>query len=169
MPPPNWVERIGETYNETNIPSLKDDEHFQNWMRTAGLPEFTKLYGRNDDDKLVKGTYELTIYLRTYARQELERRRLTWVICTRLPREELQGHKVNRDLDGVVGGWEEPLPRMGIRRRGRAVHSARRPRHDPPPCPSTVRPVVDTFAPWVLTVRQSHRRLGDMSLLSWNR
>lgn len=66
VPPPNWVERIGETYNSSNIPSLKDDEHFQNWMRTAGLPEFTKLYGRNDNDKLSKGTYQLTIDLRAY-------------------------------------------------------------------------------------------------------
>lgn len=63
VPPPNWVERIGNTYNSSNIPYLRDDEHFQNWMRTAGLPEFTKLYGRNDNDKLAKGKYEITINL----------------------------------------------------------------------------------------------------------
>jgi len=30
-------------------------------MRTAGLPTFTKLYGRNDNDELIKGRYENTI------------------------------------------------------------------------------------------------------------
>jgi hypothetical protein len=32
-------------------------------MRTAGLPTFTKLYGRNDNDELVQGRYEITIDL----------------------------------------------------------------------------------------------------------
>jgi hypothetical protein len=65
VPPPNWMERYPNGYNSSNIPQLRDDEHFQNWMRTAGLPTFTKLYGRNDNDKLTKGTYEITIDLRT--------------------------------------------------------------------------------------------------------
>ncbi|KAG5221519.1 Lem3/Cdc [Salix suchowensis] len=52
VPPPNWHERFPGGYNETNIPRLADDQHFQNWMRTAGLPTFTKLYGRNDNDNL---------------------------------------------------------------------------------------------------------------------
>lgn len=64
VPPPNWMERYPNGYNDSNIPQLEDDEHFQNWMRTAGLPTFTKLYGRNDNDKLTKGTYEVTIDLR---------------------------------------------------------------------------------------------------------
>ena len=42
-------------------PDLRADEHFQNWMRTAGLPTFTKLFGRNDNDELIQGRYEITI------------------------------------------------------------------------------------------------------------
>jgi len=63
VPPPNWVLRYGPTWNSSNIPALKDDEHFQNWMRTAGLPTFTKLYYRNDNETLTKGDYEITIYM----------------------------------------------------------------------------------------------------------
>ncbi|KAF8919534.1 CDC50/LEM3 family [Mucidula mucida] len=48
-------------YTDDNIPNLKTDFHFQNWMRTAGLPTFTKLYGRNDNDVMRSGTYQITI------------------------------------------------------------------------------------------------------------
>lgn len=63
VPPPNWHQRFPNGYNDTNIPDLKADEHFQNWMRTAGLPTFTKLYGRNDNDVMQKGTYQITVDL----------------------------------------------------------------------------------------------------------
>ncbi|KAF9557702.1 Lem3/Cdc50 [Agrocybe pediades] len=63
IPPPNWEARFPHGYTEDNIPDLRADEHFQNWMRTAGLPTFTKLYGRNDSDKMLKGTYQIIIGL----------------------------------------------------------------------------------------------------------
>lgn len=63
VPPPNWALRYPNGYNDTNIPQLKDDEHFQNWMRTAGLPTFTKLYYRNDHEVMSKGDYELVVYM----------------------------------------------------------------------------------------------------------
>ncbi|KAL9714939.1 alkylphosphocholine resistance protein lem3 [Leucoagaricus gongylophorus] len=63
MPPPNWRLRFPQGYNETNMPNLQEDEHFQNWMRTAGLPSFTKLYGRNDIDTMQSGTYQIVIGL----------------------------------------------------------------------------------------------------------
>lgn len=47
VPPPNWRERYPSYNSSTGLPKLASDEHFQNWMRTAGLPTFTKLYGRN--------------------------------------------------------------------------------------------------------------------------
>ena len=53
-PPPNWALRFPDGYNDSNLPNLHEDEHFQNWMRTAGLPTFTKLYGRNDQDTLLQ-------------------------------------------------------------------------------------------------------------------
>ncbi|TFK42807.1 cell cycle control protein [Crucibulum laeve] len=63
VPPPNWGARFPQGYNESNIPNLREDEHFQNWMRTAGLPVFTKLYGRNDNNDMPKGIYRVTIGL----------------------------------------------------------------------------------------------------------
>jgi hypothetical protein len=62
IPPPNWAKRFPNNYTaDQPPPDLRADEHFQNWMRTAGLPTFTKLYGRNDNDELVQGRYEITI------------------------------------------------------------------------------------------------------------
>jgi hypothetical protein len=62
IPPPNWMARFPNNYTtDQPPPNLHIDEHFQNWMRTAGLPTFTKLYGRNDNDELIQGRYEITI------------------------------------------------------------------------------------------------------------
>ena len=67
MPPPNWAERFPDGYtNSTPPPDLRADEHFQNWMRTAGLPTFTKLWGRNDGAKLPKGRYQIAVNLSEY-------------------------------------------------------------------------------------------------------
>ncbi|KAH6918814.1 transcription regulator [Coprinopsis sp. MPI-PUGE-AT-0042] len=62
VPPPNWSLRY-PNYTADNFPNLHEDEHFQNWMRTAGLPTFTKLYARNDKDPMRSGTYQVTIGL----------------------------------------------------------------------------------------------------------
>jgi len=61
IPPPGWQKRFPNNYTADNLPNLQDDEHFQNWMRTAGLPTFTKLWGRNDSAKLPKGTYQIFV------------------------------------------------------------------------------------------------------------
>ncbi|KAG6811869.1 hypothetical protein H0H92_005445 [Tricholoma furcatifolium] len=64
VPPPNWALRYPNGYTTDNpAPNLQADEHFQNWMRTAGLPTFTKLYGRNDTATMQKGTYRVIIGL----------------------------------------------------------------------------------------------------------
>jgi len=64
VPPPNWSKQFPNGYsNSTPPPNLHDNEHFQNWMRTSGLPTFTKLWGRNDGDTLKKGTYFITVDL----------------------------------------------------------------------------------------------------------
>lgn len=63
-PPPNWGSRFPNGYtNATPPPDLRIDEHFQNWMRTAGLPTFSKLWGRNDSEALKRGTYSITVDL----------------------------------------------------------------------------------------------------------
>ena len=64
VPPPFWQARFPNGYTAENpIPNLKEDEHFQVWMRTAGLPTFRKLYYRNDDETMAAGEYEIRIFL----------------------------------------------------------------------------------------------------------
>jgi len=61
MPPQNWRKRYPKYDDNTPIPNLHDDEHFQVWMRTAGLPTFSKLYMRNDTAPMQRGTYRVDI------------------------------------------------------------------------------------------------------------
>jgi hypothetical protein len=61
VPPPNWV-RTWPNYTTFEPPNLSLDEGFQVWMRTAGLPAFSKLARRNDKDVMARGTYELVIW-----------------------------------------------------------------------------------------------------------
>lgn len=62
VPPPFWREKYPE-YNETfPYPDLHNDEAFQVWMRTAGLPTFSKLSQRNDTTAMEIGRYEVEIY-----------------------------------------------------------------------------------------------------------
>ncbi|KAF2028607.1 Lem3/Cdc50 [Setomelanomma holmii] len=62
--PPFWVDQYGESGydNLTELPNLHTWEPFQVWMRTAGLPTFSKLAQRNDSATLKTGTYRLTIF-----------------------------------------------------------------------------------------------------------
>ncbi|KAH7392918.1 CDC50 family protein-like protein [Pyrenochaeta sp. MPI-SDFR-AT-0127] len=63
VPPPNWQEQYPEDgYNSTELPNLHTWEQFQVWMRTAGLPTFSKLAQRNDNEVLKSGTYRLKIF-----------------------------------------------------------------------------------------------------------
>ncbi|KFY27250.1 hypothetical protein V493_03612 [Pseudogymnoascus sp. VKM F-4281 (FW-2241)] len=62
--PPNWRERYGNTGDYTEAhppPDLENDQAFQVWMRTAGLPTFSKLAQRNDDDVMEAGEYKVDI------------------------------------------------------------------------------------------------------------
>lgn len=63
VPPPNWRKMFPQGYNESNLPNLQQWEHLQNWMRTAGLPSFYKLYLRNLNETLSLGTYEILVEL----------------------------------------------------------------------------------------------------------
>ncbi|CAA9963888.1 hypothetical protein P3342_009739 [Pyrenophora teres f. teres] len=62
VPPPNWQEQYPNGTYGDSLPDLHTWEQFQVWMRTAGLPTFSKLYQRNDNDVLRQGTYRLKIY-----------------------------------------------------------------------------------------------------------
>jgi len=50
----------GKEYKDIQWIDMHGDEHFIVWMRTAGLPNFRKLWGRIDGD-LKAGSYELWI------------------------------------------------------------------------------------------------------------
>lgn len=63
VPPPNWAKMFPDGYTDDNIPDLEQWEALQNWMRTAGLPSFYKLHGKNTTQALSQGTYQLTIDL----------------------------------------------------------------------------------------------------------
>ena len=61
-PPPNWKEKYPDNYTEENPPpNIQEDEEFQVWMRTAGLPTFSKLARRNDNLTMEAGIYQLEI------------------------------------------------------------------------------------------------------------
>lgn len=63
VPPPNWAKLFPNNYTDDNMPDLSTWESLQNWMRTAGLPTFSKLAMRNDDEQLIAGTYSVDIGL----------------------------------------------------------------------------------------------------------
>ncbi|KAF9094903.1 hypothetical protein BGX23_001409 [Mortierella sp. AD031] len=61
-PPPNWSKGFPKGYSAATPPiDVSKNEHFQVWMRTAGLPNFRKLYSKNTDDDLQRGTYTMDI------------------------------------------------------------------------------------------------------------
>jgi hypothetical protein len=74
VPPPNWADY---DYAKDGLPALHEDEDFMVWMRTAGLPSFSKLSRRNDDTAMEKGTYQLSIKDRMLSRRELLKVRST--------------------------------------------------------------------------------------------
>ncbi|KDN61120.1 putative LEM3 family/CDC50 family protein [Colletotrichum sublineola] len=61
MPPPNWRVRYPNYTAEHPPPDISKWPAFQVWMRTAGLPTFSKLYQRNDDETMMPGNYEVNI------------------------------------------------------------------------------------------------------------
>jgi len=63
VPPPNWHDRYPYGYND-NFPirDISTWEEFQVWMRTAGLPTFSKMALRQDNEGMPAGIYDMTIY-----------------------------------------------------------------------------------------------------------
>lgn len=68
MPPPNWALRYPNGYDDEHpVPDLSTWYEFQNWMRTAGLPTFSKLALRNADEVMQAGTYQIDVNLSMFA------------------------------------------------------------------------------------------------------
>lgn len=63
--PPNWIERwpSGKYTEDNPPPNLDQDEEFQVWMRSAGLPAFSKLAKRNENETMGCGTYRMDVEL----------------------------------------------------------------------------------------------------------
>ncbi|PHZ08970.1 Lem3/Cdc50 [Rhizopus microsporus ATCC 52813] len=63
VPPPNWANRYpnGQYTAEYPPPNLSQDEHFMVWMHVAALPDFRKIWGRNDSSDLPAGRWRVTI------------------------------------------------------------------------------------------------------------
>lgn len=63
VPPPNWQPRYpnGRFTEEFPPPDLKSMENFQVWMHMAALPDFRKIWARNDQDDLQAGRWRAYI------------------------------------------------------------------------------------------------------------
>ncbi|MCJ1323405.1 hypothetical protein MMC10_000065 [Thelotrema lepadinum] len=68
-PPPYWSRRWGTAgyTSENPPPDLSNYWEFQVWMRTAGLPSFSKLALRNDTTAMASGPYRIEIYSGEYS------------------------------------------------------------------------------------------------------
>ena len=61
VPPLNWRAQYPEYSDDYPLPDLHNWEEFQVWMRTAGLPFFSKLALRNDTMAMASGRYQVNI------------------------------------------------------------------------------------------------------------
>ncbi|KAI7871592.1 cell cycle control protein [Spinellus fusiger] len=63
VPPPNWALRYPNgKYDESHPPpDLTSMERLMVWMHVAALPDFRKLWGRNDHQSLVAGRWRVRI------------------------------------------------------------------------------------------------------------
>lgn len=129
--PLNWRVRYPNGYTDSNPPpNLGTDEHFMVWMRTAGLPTFSKLYMRNDTEKMAKGTYQVDIVHCEWATsliRHLMHGYNAWILTAnlRVPCGCLQGHQVHRPQHQDCHGWQKPVPWNRILGCGRNLHPPR--------------------------------------------
>lgn len=107
VPPPNWQEQYVDGKYDS-LPDLHTWEEFQVWMRTAGLPTFSKLALRNDDDVLRAGTYRLKIYDRRSS-QCTRCFAVHSLTVSRLSGTGIQWHQVHSDIHTHRYGWQEPV------------------------------------------------------------
>jgi len=116
------------TYNITGIPDISQNEHLMVWMRTAGLPNFRKLYAQTSGD-LPAGSYTITVNS-----SMLQKRIGMWLTLApfSLPRPKLFWHKVNSVFNNIVAWRQESLPRCCVHRRWHNLPPPRRGLPHPP-------------------------------------
>ncbi|KAI7897015.1 ligand-effect modulator 3 family [Mucor mucedo] len=63
VPPPNWALRYpnGQYTEEFPPPDLSTQDRFMVWMHVAALPDFRKIWARNDDQDLPAGRWRVSI------------------------------------------------------------------------------------------------------------
>jgi len=65
LPPPNWQLRYPNgQYTAQLIQQVSTDQHLMVWMRTAGLPNFRKLWSKNTTNVLAAGVYSIDVDMR---------------------------------------------------------------------------------------------------------
>lgn len=105
--PPNWQEQWPDGYTEEHPPPvLEEDEGFQVWMRTAGLPAFSKLALRNDNQTMKCGTYQIDIVNSKWSWQ-------FWDLCltmNSIPCHRVWRHQVDSDIYSNRDRREESIP-----------------------------------------------------------
>lgn len=132
--PPNWYLQWQNGYSDENPPlDLDNAEAFQVWMRTAGLPNFSKLAKRNDNETMECSMYQVDI---RNSQSNLPPR--PFLLCllllttyaARLPCGRLWRHQIYGDIDSNCRGREEPLPRHRICGSRRHLHCSGHSVHD---------------------------------------
>lgn len=62
VPPPNWAKKFPEYNSSLPPPDISEWEEFWVWMRTAGLPTFSKMALRQDNKDMAAGRYQMEIW-----------------------------------------------------------------------------------------------------------
>lgn len=130
VPPPNWRLQYPEGYNDNfPIPDISTWEEFQVWMRTAGLPTFSKMALRSDNQRMPAGVYEMNIYDCMFRSSFKSNHRLLTNSPRRLPSHRIWRYKRNPHLHTQRHRRQERLlgyrihyRRWSLSHSGRALH-----------------------------------------------
>ncbi|KAG2173147.1 hypothetical protein INT43_004520 [Umbelopsis isabellina] len=63
VPPPNWALQYpnGQYSDQNPPPDISKDQHLMVWMRTAALPDFRKIWGKNENTDLPAGRWRVFV------------------------------------------------------------------------------------------------------------
>jgi hypothetical protein len=63
VPPPNWALQYpnGQYNDQYPPPDISKDQHLMVWMRTAALPDFRKIWGKNETTDLPAGRWRIMV------------------------------------------------------------------------------------------------------------